>query len=153
MKQLYTIFLIIACALMAAPSIEARGGLDQEQRDKLFTAKMKMMQEKLDLTDKQTEQLIPIYHDYLGELDAIFKSRRFHRRFKPSTTQEACDAVTERLDIDSRVIDLQKKYIIEFSKILNADQLMNIYRVEAQIQREIRQEFRRRSHSGNPPKG
>ncbi len=153
MKQLYAIFLIIVCALAASPCVEARRGLDQAQSEKLFSAKMKMMQEKLKLTDEQTEKLIPMYRNYLGELDDIFKSRRFHRRFKPSTTQEACDAVTERLDIDSRVIDLQKKYIIEFSKILNADQLMNIYRVEAQIQREIRQEFRRRSHSGNPPKG
>ena len=138
MKQLYTIFLIIACALMAAPSIEARGGLDQEQRDK-------MMQEKLDLTDKQTEQLIPIYHDYLDELETIFKSRKYRRRFNPSTTQEACNAITERLDINARVIDLQKKYIVEFAKILNPDQLMKIYRVEAQIQHEIRQEFRRRT--------
>ena len=145
MKQLYTIFLIIACALMAAPSIEARGGLDQEQRDKLFTAKMKMMQEKLDLTDKQTEQLIPIYHDYLDELETIFKSRKYRRRFNPATTQEACNAITERLDINSRVIDLQKKYIVEFAKILKPDQLMKIYRVEAQIQHEIRQEFRRRT--------
>lgn len=145
MKQLYTIFLIIACALMAAPSIEARGGLDQEQRDKLFTAKMKMMQEKLDLTDKQTEQLIPIYHDYLDELETIFKSRKYRRRFNPTTTQEACNAITERLDINARVIDLQKKYIVEFAKILNPDQLMKIYRVEAQIQHEIRQEFRRRT--------
>ena len=136
MKQIYTIILIALCCIAAGLEMQAqdRKGLDKEQAALLFNAKMKMMQEKLSLTDSQTEQLIPLYKNYIGELNDIFKSRN-----------DACNVMTERLDINARVIELQKKYIRRYAEFLNADQVMNIYRVEGQIQREIRQEKRRRA--------
>lgn len=147
MKQLYAIWLIaitmFACS--TAPAQAAGKKLNQEQALMLFNAKMKMMQEKLALTDEQTEQLIPVYKNYLQELDAVFKSRKYPRRYKPTSAEDACNVMTERLDVNASVIQLQKKYIREFAKILNADQVMKIYRVEGQIQHEIRKEKRRRA--------
>ena len=153
MKHLYAILLIALCMIASTADVQAQrrnDRLNDEQATLLFNAKMKMMQEKLALTDKQTEQLIPIYKNYVTELDAIFKSKKFRRRHKPANADEACEIMTERLDVNARVIELQKKYIREFAKILNADQVMNIYRVESQIQREIRREKRRRSEARQP---
>lgn len=147
MKQIYTIILIALCCIAAGLEMQAqdRKGLDKEQAALLFNAKMKMMQEKLSLTDSQTEQLIPLYKNYIGELNDIFKSRKYRRGYKPADSNDACNVMTERLDINARVIELQKKYIRRYAEFLNADQVMNIYRVEGQIQREIRQEKRRRA--------
>ena len=147
MKQLYTIILIALCCIAAGLEMQAqdRKVLDKEQAALLFNAKMKMMQEKLSLTDSQTEQLIPLYKNYIGELNGIFKSRKYRRGYKPADSNDACNVMTERLDINARVIELQKKYIRRYAEFLNADQVMNIYRVEGQIQREIRQEKRRRA--------
>lgn len=147
MKHIYAILLLTLCCIAANPAVQAQGrkSLDKDRSELLFNAKMKMMQEKLNLTDAQTEQLIPLYRDYVGELNAIFRSRKYRRGYKPADAGDACNVMTERLDINSRVIDLQKKYIRRYAEFLDADQVMNIYRVEGQIQREIRQEKRRRA--------
>lgn len=147
MKQLYTFIIITLCCMAANPCLQAQGHrhLNKEQAELLFNAKMKMMQEKLSLTDSQTEQLIPLYQSYTKELNDIFKSRKYHRGYKPASADDACNIITERLDINERVIKLQKKYIRKYAEFLNADQVMNIYRVEGQIQREIRKEKRRRA--------
>ena len=146
MKQLFSILIITLCLAMAAPAQAQRGykKLNKEQAEQLFNAKMKMMQEKLALSDEQTEKLIPVYQNYLNELETVFNSRKHPRRYKPTSADDACKVITERLDINARVIDLQKKYIREYAKFLNADQVMKIYRVENQIQREIWKEKRRR---------
>lgn len=146
MKQLFSILIITLCLAMAAPAQAQRGHkkLNKEQAEQLFNAKMKMMQEKLALSDEQTEKLIPVYREYLSELETVFRSRKHPRRYKPTSADDACNVMTERLDINARVIDLQKKYIREYAKFLNADQVMKIYRVENQIQREIWKEKRRR---------
>ena len=146
MKHLYVILAVALCLLVTVPAQAQRPGkLSKEQAEQLFNAKMKMMQEKLSLTDSQTEQLIPLYKNYIGELNDIFKSRKYRRGYKPADANDACNVMTERLDINARVIELQKKYIRRYAEFLNADQVMNIYRVEGQIQREIRQEKRRRA--------
>lgn len=146
MKQLFSILIIALCLTMATPAQAQRGNrkLGKEQAEQLFNAKVKMMQEKLALSDEQTEKLIPVYQNYLNELETVFNSRKHPRRYKPTSADDACKVITERLDINARVIDLQKKYIREYAKFLNADQVMKIYRVENQIQREIWKEKRRR---------
>ncbi len=148
MKHAYitSLLAILLMLVFAIPGLQAQEHqkLDKTQAELLFNAKMKMMQDKLKLSNEQTELLIPIYQNYLNGLDAIFKSRKYSRRYKPETATEASNVMIEHLDIDAQVIELQKKYIVEFAKILTPDQVMNIYRVENEIQREIWKEKKRR---------
>ncbi len=146
MKQIYFLIWAAVCLVAAAPDANAEKGkrLPEEQAALIFNAKMKMMQEELKLTDEQTNQLIPLYRDYLRDLNKVFHSRKYGHRAKASTSDEAAKIIIDRLDVNERVIKLQKDYIVKFSKILNPDQTMRIFQVERQIQRKIRDEKKRR---------
>ena len=149
MKQIYFLILLAMC-LVASP-MDANAGkhkrLSDEEAALIFNAKMKMMQEELKLTDEQTNQLIPLYRSYLQDLNNVFRSRKYGHRAKATTPEEAAKIITDRLDINEKVIKLQKEYIVKFSQILNADQTMRIFQVERTIQRKIRDEKKRRMNS------
>lgn len=149
MKQFYFLILLAVCLVAGATeaNAEKKKRLPEEQAALIFNAKMKMMQEELKLTDEQTNQLIPLYRDYLRDLNEVFRSRKYGHRAKATTSEEAAKIITDRLDVNERVIKLQKDYIVKFSKILNPDQTMRIFQVERQIQRKIRDEKKRRMHS------
>lgn len=149
MKQIYFLILLAVSLVAATPgaNAEKKKKLSEEQAALIFNARMKMMQEELKLTDEQTEQLIPIYRDYLRDLNNVFHSRKYGHRAKAASSDEAAKIITDRLDVNERVIKLQKDYIVKFSKILNSDQTMRIFQVEQQIQRKIRNEKKRRTHS------
>ncbi len=149
MKQIYFLILLAVCLVAATPSANAekRKKLSEEHAALIFNARMKMIQEELKLTEEQTNQLIPLYRDYLRDLNNVFHSRKYGHRAKASTSDEAAKIITDHLDVNERVIKLQKDYIVKFSKILNADQTMRIFQVERKIQRKIRDEKKRRARS------
>lgn len=154
------IFIMLSLILSTA-AVEAqpnpRKMNNEEKMTKLFNAKVKMMKEQLLMSDEQTEQFIPIYKAYLNDMRKEFKDSRHHKRgnMRPDvkTADDACKVLTEDIDSKIRMLNTQKNYIPKFSKVLNAQQLMKLLKVENDMQRKIRREWKGRKKSTTQAKG
>lgn len=150
------IFLVFAL-ILSAVSIEAKQDntkSKEERMEQFFNARVKKMKQELMLSDEQTKQFIPVYKAYLDEMRKDFKGKKQQRdeMQKVTTNDEACKVLTESIDGKIRVLNVQKKYIPKFSKVLNTQQLMKLLKVENDMQRKIRAEWKDRKNRHARPK-
>ena len=139
MKKLLLSALVILCAV-AVNAQEKKNdencGTGKEQfGERLLDAKLNVLERKLELTETQKTQFIPIYKAYDAELKATLGERK-----KPEKTNDVnavAKQIKQNLDKSKKAIDVQKKYIDEFAKVLNAEQLQKFPMVEKQIQNKL----------------
>ena len=115
----------------------------QERMTLLFNAKVKMLKEKLLLTDEQTEKFIPIYKEYMTEMGKYFGKRRRHD-MEVKTADEATKKVVDELDGKMKVLEVQKSFIPRCAKVLTPQQLLKLLPAESDIQHQVRKEFKKR---------
>lgn len=121
-------------------SLSAITVFGQEQEESLnqrfFDAKIREFVYRLELTDQQKAEFIPIYTRYNDEKRAAVGERE-ERPNPPATIEEAAEFEKARLERQRTIQAIRIKYVDEFAKVLNADQLTQLYRVENQIQQNL----------------
>ena len=144
--------MIIAIAAISAISMMAAGqgktkkqNLSPEERKaQMINARVKTMKEKLLLTSEQTEKFIPLYQEYLEEMGKQF-GKRPEKKAEVKTIDEAQAQVLEGLNGKAKVIEIQKKYVPRFAKVLTPQQLVKFLPVEGDMQRMVHKERVKRS--------
>lgn len=144
--------MIIAIAAISAISMMAadqgktkKQNLSPEERKaQMINARVKTMKEKLLLTSEQTEKFIPLYQEYLEEMGKQF-SKRPEKKAEVKTIDEAQAQVLEGLNGKAKVIEIQKKYVPRFAKVLTPQQLVKFLPVEGDMQRMVHKERMKRS--------
>jgi hypothetical protein len=143
MKRIALIFSVVLCCFAA---LSAEPNLSQDQIDRIFNAKVKMMQDQLDLSPAQTERFIPVYRSYCNEVRNLFHSHpRPDKRAATVSSDAACRFVLGNLKTKETVLRIQQKYIPKLSKILSPQQLLMFLKVESDIQHQIMGEHSRRN--------
>ena len=121
-------------------SLSALAAFGQEKDDSVnqryFDAKIKEFVYRLDLSDQQKALFIPIYERYSNEMRANVGERR-RPKTKPETAEEAAAIAKAKIERQQKAQDIRLKYVDEFAKVLNPDQLGRLYDVENQIQRKL----------------
>lgn len=143
--------MIFAIAVVAALGMAAAGprspkdaNLSKEERQaRMLNARVKMMKERLLLTDEQTEKFIPLYKEYMDNMGKQF-GRNKAKKPEVKTIEEAQAQVIADIDGKARVLEIQKEFIPRFAKILTAPQLVKFLPVEGDMQRMVRKERMRR---------
>ena len=146
--------MIIAIAAISAISMMAAGqgktkkqNLSPEERKaQTINARVKTMKEKLLLTSEQTEKFIPLYQEYLEEMGKQF-GKRPRKKEEVKTIDEAQAQVLEGLNGKAKVIEIQKKYVPRFAKVLTPQQLVKFLPVEGDMQRLVYKERMKRSNN------
>ncbi|MGN1246238.1 MAG: hypothetical protein ACI4UN_06360 [Muribaculaceae bacterium] len=130
------------CAADQKPQKSAK--LSKEERQaKMLNARVKTMKEKLLLTTEQTEQFIPLYQEYLNEMGKQFGKNR-EKKAEVRTIDDAQAQVLDDLNGKAKVIEIQKKFVPRFAKILTPQQLVKFLPVESEMQRQVRREHHKR---------
>jgi len=140
MKQLMMTLLLCLSALAAA----AQGPRNSEMREKLFEAKVNELAFRLNINDEQKAKFIPVYRSYCGEMFAAFGE--FKRMGKPVSDKDKLDRTKRRMERQQRAQAVRIKYIDEFAKVLNADQVSRFYDEEDKIQKKLME--RKFRHTG-----
>lgn len=131
---------ISAVSMIAADKKPQKKQLSPEERQaQMFNARVKTFKDKLLLTTEQTEKFIPVYKEYMGEMGKQFGAKK-PKQPEVNTTEEAQKLVIDGLDAKAKVIEIQKKYIPRFAKILTPQQLVKFLPVESDMQRLVRKE-------------
>lgn len=112
----------------------------QEKTDdvnnRFFEAKIREFVYRLELTDSQRDGFIPIYKRYNDDMRAV--ACDWKRDRKPAaTSEEATARVKEHIERQQKAQSVRLKYIDEFATVLNPSQLIRLFEVENQIQRQL----------------
>lgn len=147
------LFGVLAALLLAAPLDAQRmpqgrrgGGMDRTQLEQRVRVQMaRMIQERLDLSDAQSEQLSEVAREYEARRRELRRSEQATRRrveallLEGATDeQEARDLVTTMADLRSREAELFREEQDALLAVISATQLLEMQAIREQIGERIR---------------
>ena len=109
MKKLLLIMLMLVAVSTSSTTAVAqvRSG-NQDREERLFIAKMKVIQEDLKLDEEQTEKFAVIYRKYDSEIRKLFKKRYKRKTSGELTTAQALKMTNDHIDMKIDLLKLQK---------------------------------------------
>ena len=131
MKRSLTTLLIMFLSLAA---FAQETGENVSQR--YFDAKIREFVYRLELSDRQKEQFIPIYKKYNEEMRESVGERP-RQDVRPATAEEAAALEKARIERQQTAQSIRLKYVDTFATVLTPDQLGRLYQVESDIQKKL----------------
>lgn len=150
MNTLLKIVFIVTVMLFSNIALAQTARNNPNVRERLTEAKLRVIQNSLQLSDEQLKDLSLVYRRYESEINALSyaKQRNLMRTSLDSlSTEEADKMITAQLDNVVKISAIKRKYYPEFRTVLTPQQVIELYKSEAQIRRRVMQEFRRRFES------
>ncbi len=149
MKKL---LLILFIALGLAATAQQTDDNDEPKHEKIEALKIGFITEKLALTSKEAEVFWPVYNKFEQEVKTVRKKQReltkaFKLKSKP-TYQEADKYITEQMALKQNEIDVVKKYMPEFKKVLPATKVAILLSLEQEFKVELLRKMKDRRQQG-----
>ncbi|MEJ8801865.1 hypothetical protein [Pontibacter sp. H249] len=116
-------------------------------QERISQAKLVEISKALVLSEDKMKALTPIYKRYETEKNEITFPRqgRLLRTNPDSLSAEEADKlITAQLDNAIKISTIRRKYYNEFKTVLTPQQVFKLYKSEAQLNRKVMQELRRR---------
>jgi hypothetical protein len=155
MKKLCLTFVwIVVAGVLSSSLVSAQGQENQQQgnqqldlyitmlRTDLTAQKAAIIVSNMHLTEAETEAFWPVYRKYNKELDkvgdakvAVIKDYATH--LDSIDDKKAKELTAKALKVEEQRLQVIKKYIGEFSKVLSAKQIARFFQLELQMQRMV----------------
>lgn len=154
MKTLQTT--IITCLLLFSVSIAfaqpPKPVKSQEQKEKIESLKVGFLTEKLNLTPEEAQKFWPVYNKYKEEMKALRQDRKEMKSSAPKDVesmneQELSAFIEQKFLFEQKTLDLKKKYLAEFKKVLPLKKVALLYKAED----EFKMHLLNQSQKGNKP--
>ncbi|MFN8282748.1 MAG: hypothetical protein U0U67_06005 [Chitinophagales bacterium] len=146
-----TIFTIVAAFFLFAQTSNAQNGQGNE---KIEALKIAFITKHLNLTAEESQKFWPVYNQYEAEKKQIRQSTIGSiKELKDDgdfTNAEADQAITKYIEFKSRDLDLTKKYIAEFKKILPSTKIAKLVTAEDRFKKMLAKQAQ--SGGANGPK-
>ena len=144
MKKLLLIMLMLVAVSTSSTTVVAqtRSG-NQDREERLFIAKMKVIQEELKLDEEQTEKFAVIYRND-SEMRKLFKKHYKRKPLGELSTAQALKMTNDHIDMKIDLLKLQKAYYKQYANVLTPEQLLRLDRAEQRIQFEIMKQGKNR---------
>ncbi len=132
MKKIITLLLLLL-AIRAFPQ-------SQEVLDKIESAKIALITQRLELSPEQAERFWPIYREYSEKQREIHQDfQQLKRNYRPNTaTEEESKALIDRgLEIKEQMISLDKQYSERMLNVINNRQLLKLREAENDFRQQL----------------
>lgn len=134
------ILLLYSFVILGVASVKAQ----EEQSDKterIESYKIAFITERLNLTPKEASVFWPVYNEFSDQLKKIKRAekerfRTFKDKSQP-TDAEAEKFTNDYLTYKQQELELSKKYIIEFKKVLPAPKVARLVTLEQEFKMEL----------------
>lgn len=121
--------------------------------EKIEAIKIGFITKKLNLTSEESQKFWPVYNQFEEEKKQIRKSTigaiKELKEDGDFTATEAEQAITKHLEFKSKDLDLTKKYIAEFKKVLPVTKVAKLITLEEQFKKLLMKQ----AQSGGPKPG
>jgi Spy/CpxP family protein refolding chaperone len=136
MKNLINLICILFLAFAALPGMAQ----SSESRERIESAKIGFMTNRLNLTPEQSSKFWPVYNEYSNKKQDIRQNIRQLRN--ANKTQETPETqikanIDQLLSLRQKEVDLEKQYVDRFLKVLSPRQLVEMYRSEHEFNRML----------------
>ena len=137
------IFILILALFTGVAASAQNKGMSPEKAERVFNAKAKMMQNRLQLTADQIVKFAPVYKSYQDAVRALKRPEHMKGGAEITSTQ-AKENVISQLDYKISILEVQKSFIPRFAEVLTPQQLTKLLRVENDVQMSIMKERMKR---------
>jgi hypothetical protein len=145
-KTLLIFFLSTGLGLLAQQTDES----EESKHEKIEALKIGFITEKLSLTSKEAELFWPIYNKFEQDIKTVRRKQReltkaFKLKVKPNE-QEADKYINEQLVLKQTEIDVVKKYIPEFKKVLPTTKVAKLLSIEQEFKIQLLKKIKDKRH-------
>ncbi|MBK7524128.1 MAG: hypothetical protein IPI53_08180 [Saprospiraceae bacterium] len=106
-------------------------------REKLNTHKIAFLTDRIDLTEAEAEKFWPIYNVYEEEKKAIKEDKLVEALNADISEKEAEKALTSIMDLRSKELELDKKYLSKFRTVLSASKVVKLIKAEREFKAKM----------------
>lgn len=156
MKNLKNIALIAMVAFSQTVNAQNRPRFN-EGNQKLESARIGMITNRLDLTPEQATSFWPVYNEFENKKKIVKNELRKHlseSRSLASTDDKIKTELNEMMNLRQKEVDLDKEYMTKFLKVLNPRQVSELYRTEQMFKQMLLRRMGDRSELNTKgPKG
>lgn len=147
----YTIILIALLQPFFALSQESA----ESRKDKIESLRIAYITKELSLSTNEAQQFWPVYNQFQEELKVIRKNRKLDImeakiNFDSMTDVEIAKMIDGDFQFQQLELDLRKKYVEEYKKVLPVRKVAKLLRAEHTFKIELLREFRNRQGEGPP---
>ncbi len=114
----------------------------EERMERLESAKIAFLTQRIDLSSREAEKFWPVYNQYQNELKALMQQRKSD--MQKQNQLSANDQIDRQLDMESKVLELKKRYTREFGKVLSPEKIVSLFQAERDFKNELIRELRER---------
>lgn len=127
---------------IAASLFTAHTGFSQDgtARERIETAKIGFITNRLNLSSEQAPKFWPVYNEYSDKKQDIQRSLRklkSENATLTATDAELLDDMKEMMNLKQKEVDLEKDYMSKFLKVINPRQLAELYKTEQDFRKEL----------------
>ena len=147
--QQYTLLFLLSVAAipMLAQEQDEMVRQDPKAREKIETARIALLTERLSLTPEQAEKFWPVYREFAGKQMELRKELNIARKDidpnNPNPQKEQA-LVDLGLKLKQRELDLEKDYSGRILKVISAQQLLNLRGAEKEFRQLILNQLQQR---------
>lgn len=141
MKKLLLLALTLC---LAVPATAQQGRPSDDERQKLETARIAFLTNRLHLDVEQAKLFWPIFNEYEKKKSDLVKEYNAKRRelagpdgYRNMSEENARKMLDIYLDQKQGELDLEKKYLKEFAKVLNQHQVWSVIRFDSDFRRSL----------------
>jgi hypothetical protein len=130
---------------------------DNQRNDNVEAMKIGFITQKLNLTSTEAKLFWPVFNDFTSEQKKIkAKMKENMLTFKAKNTptdQDAGKFISEQLLLKQSELDLTKKYVTEFKKVLPEVKVALLLTLEQEFKQQLLQKLKERHDKTREPKG
>ena len=127
-------------------------GQSQEVLDKIESAKIALITQRLDLTPEQAEKFWPIYREYSNkqrEINREFQNLRRNYNPNSASEEESKRMVETGQKIKENLLNLDREYADRMLQVINNRQLLSLRKAENDFREELMRRLRRQRQMRN----
>lgn len=130
------IILLAVVVVISFAQLQAQGG-----NEKIEQLKIAFITKRLQLSTDEAQKFWPVYNQYEAEKKQLFKSTiATTKEFKSDgefTNAEAEQVINKHIEFKTKDLELIKKYIVEFKKILPDTKVAKLVTAEEQFKKML----------------
>ena len=137
------ILTLIFLTVIGSSALAQGGG---EKRQEIENIKLAFISSKLDLTTGEAQHFWPIYNAYKSDFNEIIKLKRESKRNQLANADQQLD---REIDFDERILELKKRYRLEFSKAIPPAKVLLFFEAEREFRERLIKQLRERRRQDN----
>lgn len=119
------------------------------RKEKMEAMKVAFITKELDLSPEEAQTFWPVYNEYQDELGKLRKEKHekfqgYYDKMDELSDKQLNEFVDYKIIYDQRQLDIKKKYLMEFKKVLPIKKVAQLFRAEYHFKKKLFAEMQQR---------